>query len=178
MGKDKWAKWAKVIEYLESKNRDPEKTLKLLKGNDKGVESNYSIARSSYSMNVIATITQKKLDPKNKGKSLTHVIRQWVKSKDFEDFYNLIRSPEKLVLDKVEANKTQNKYIKQIKDLWDQPNQKSFRRYFADTKGYFIMGTGSGIGKRNIKENLFGASKEIIKEALPKLKKRFKTKNK
>ena len=126
MGKDKWAK---VIEYLESKNRDPEKTLKLLKGNDKGVESNYSIARSSYSMNVIATITQKKLDPKNKGKSLTHVIRTWVKSKDFQSFYDL-------------------------------------------------MGTGSGIGKRNIKENLFGASKEIIKEALPKLKKRFKTKNK
>ena len=119
MGKDKWAKvidkWAKVIEYLESKNRDPEKTLKLLKGNEKGVESNYSIARSSYSMNVIATITQKMNDPKNKGKTLTHVIRQWVKSKDFEDFYNLIRSPEKLVLDKVEANKTQNKYIKPLK---------------------------------------------------------------
>ena len=175
MGKDKWAK---VIEYLRSSNRDPEKTLKLLKGNQKGVESNYSIARSSYSMNVIAVITQKINDPKNKGKTLTHVIRQWVKSKDFEDFYNLIRSPEKLVLDKVEANKTQNKYIKQIKDLWDQPNQKHFRRYFEDTKGYFIMGTGSKIGRRKIKDNLFGASKEILKEALPKLKKRFKTKNK
>ena len=61
MGKDKWAK---VIEYLRSSNRDPEKTLKLLKGNQKGVESNYSIARSSYSMNVIAVITQKINDPK------------------------------------------------------------------------------------------------------------------
>ena len=171
MGKDKWAK---VIEYLRSSNRDPEKTLKLLKGNDKGVESNYSIARSSYSMNVIATITQKKLDPKNKGKSLTHVIRTWVKSKDFQSFYDLMKSHENI---KWQKKKIED-YVKQIKDLWNKPNQKSFRTYFADTKGYFIVGTWPGIGKRNIKENLFGASKEIIKEALPKLKKRFKTKNK
>ena len=174
MGKDKWAK---VISYLRSSNRDPDKVLKLLQGNQKGVESNYSIARSSYSMNVIATITQKMNDPKNKGKTLTHIIRQWVKSKDFEDFYNLIRSPEKLVLDKVEANKTQNKYIKQIKDLWDQPNQKKFRNYFADTKGYFILGTGSGIGRRKIKESLLGASEKIVKEAIPKIKKRLKNKS-
>ncbi len=176
MDKDK-DKWAKVIKYLRSSNRDPDKVLKLLQGNQKGVESNYSIARSSYSMNVIATITQKMNDPKNKGKTLTHVIRQWVKSKDFEDFYNLIRSPEKLVLDKVEANKTQNKYIKQIKDLWDQPNQKKFRDYFADTKGYFITGSGSGIGRRKIRDNLFGPSKEIIKQAIPKIKKRLKNKS-
>ena len=179
MDKDKDKdKWAGVIKYLRSSGRDPAKVLKLLQGNQKGVESNYSIARSSYSMNVIATITQKLNDPKNKGKTLTHVIRQWVKSKDFEDFYNLIRSPERLVLDKVEANKTQNKYIKQIKDLWDQPNQKKYRDYFAITKGYFITGTGSGIGRRKIKDNLFGANEKIIKAALPKLKKRFKTKTK
>ena len=28
------------------------------------------------------------MDPKNKGKSRSHIIRTWVKSKDFEDFYN------------------------------------------------------------------------------------------
>ena len=33
MGKDKWAK---VIEYLKKSNRDPDKVLKLLKGNVKG----------------------------------------------------------------------------------------------------------------------------------------------
>ena len=171
MDKDK-DKWAEVIEYLRSSNREPVKVLKLLQGNQKGVESTYSIARTSYSMNVIATITQKMSDPKNKGKTLTHVIGQWVKSKDFEDFYNLTRSAEKLVLDKVEANKTQNKYIKQIKDLWDQPNQKHFRKYFEATKAYYIMGTGSGIGRRKIKDNLFGASKENIKEAVKNLKKK------
>ena len=169
MGKDKWTK---VIEYLKKSNRDPDKVLKLLKGNVKGVESAYSIARSSYSMNVIATITQKMNDPKNKGKSLTHVIRQWVKTKDFADFYNLIRSPENKVWDQVEANNTQNKYIKQIKDLWDKPNQKHFRKYFEATKGYFIMGTGSGIGKRKIKDNLWGADKKTIKAAVKILKKK------
>ena len=33
MGKDKWDK---VIEYLKHSNRDPEKVLNLLKGNQKG----------------------------------------------------------------------------------------------------------------------------------------------
>ena len=45
MGKDKWAE---VIEYLRTSNRDPKKTLKLLKGNEKGHQSNYNINRSSY----------------------------------------------------------------------------------------------------------------------------------
>jgi len=72
MGKDKWAK---VISYLRSSKRDPDKVLKLLKGSDKGIETSHTVARSSYSMNVIATITQKKLDTKNKGKTLTHIIR-------------------------------------------------------------------------------------------------------
>ena len=30
------------------------------------------------------------MDPKNKGKTLTHVIRTWVKSKVFEDFYEWV----------------------------------------------------------------------------------------
>ena len=107
-------KWADVIEYLRSSKRSPEKVLKLLKGSDKGVETNLTVARSSYSMNVIATITQKKHEPKNKGKTLTHIIRTWVKSKDFEDFYNLIRAPEKLKYDKTKLET----YVKQINDLW------------------------------------------------------------
>ena len=61
MGKDKWAE---VIEYLRTSNRDPKKTLKLLKGNEKGHQSNYNINRSSYTLNIIAAITQKTLDPK------------------------------------------------------------------------------------------------------------------
>ena len=43
MGKNKWAK---VFEYLKSSKRDPDKTLKLLQGNQKGAETNYSVRRS------------------------------------------------------------------------------------------------------------------------------------
>ena len=81
MGKDKWAK---VISYLRSSNRDPDKVLKLLKGNQKGKETNYDINRSSYALNIIAVITQKMRDPKNKGKTRAHIIRTWVKSDDFK----------------------------------------------------------------------------------------------
>ena len=163
MGKDKWAK---VIEYLKNSNRDPDKVLKLLKGSDKGIATSHTVARSSYSMNVIATITQKKLDPKNKGKTLTHIIRTWVKSKDFQDFYNLIRSNEKLVWKKEKIEE----YVKQINDLWTKPNQQHFKKYFEATKGYFIMGTGSKIGRRKIKDNLFGADKKTIDTAVKNLK--------
>lgn len=164
MGKDKWDK---VIEYLRNSNRDPDKVLKLLKGSDKGIETNYTVSRSSYSMNVIATITQKKLDPKNKGKTLTHIIRTWVKSKDFQDFYNLIRSNEKLVWKKEKIEE----YVKQINDLWSKPNQKHFRNYFEATKGYLIMGTGSKVGtKRKIKNSLYGANQKTIKSVVKKLK--------
>lgn len=171
MGKEKWAE---VFEYLRSSNRDPKKTLKLLKGSDKGIETSYTVSRSSYSMNVIATITQKKLDPKNKGKTLTHIIRTWVKSKDFQDFYNLIRSNEKLVWKKEKIEE----YVKQINDLWSKPNQKHFRNYFEATKGYLIMGTGSKVGtKRKVKNSLYGADEKTIKSAVKKLKKNYKNKN-
>ena len=67
--------WAEVISYLRSSNRDPDKVLKLLKGNQKGKESNYDINRSSYALNIIAVIIQKMSDPKNKGKTRSHIIR-------------------------------------------------------------------------------------------------------
>ena len=111
MGKDKWDK---VIEYLTHSKRDPEKVLNLLKGCDQNKESNYDVNRASYSLNVIAIITQKQLDPENKDKTLTHIIRQWVRSKDFEQFYNLMRS---------EA-------------------QSKNKEYFKSTDGYFIVGMG------------------------------------
>ena len=146
MGKDKWAK---VIDYLKKSNRNPDAVLRLLKGSDKGTESNYTIARSSYSMNVIGVITAKKLEPKNKGKSLTHIIRQWVKSKDFEDFYNLIKSPENKKYDRSKLEK----YVKQINDLWSKPNQKAYRKYFEMTKGKVLIQTGS-TGTKARKRNL------------------------
>ena len=135
MGKDKWDK---VIEYLTHSNRDPQKVLNLLKGSDQGKESNYDINRASYSLNIIAIITQKQLDPENKGKSLTHIIRHWVKSKDFETFYNLMRSEEKITYNKTKVED----YVKQLKDLWYSKAQSKNKEYFKRTDGYFIIGMG------------------------------------
>ena len=148
MGKDKWDK---VIEYLKTSERDPDNVLKLLKGNQKGKESNYDINRSSYALNVIAVIIQKTRDPKNKGKTRTHIIRTWVKTKDFRNFYNLMRHEENLKwsMDNVP------KYVKQINDLWSKPNQQKWKKYFEMTGGYFEVGKGSGIGKKSISSNLF-----------------------
>ena len=131
MGKDKWAQ---VISYLRNSNRDPDKVLKLLKGNQKGKESNYDINRSSYALNIIAVIIQKTRDPKNKGKTRSQIIRTWVKTKDFRNFYNLMRHEEKILkwsMDNVP------KYVKQINDLWSKPNQQKWKKYFRDNRWLF-----------------------------------------
>ena len=144
--------WAEVISYLRSSNRNPDKVLKLLKGNEKGKETNYDINRSSYALNIIAVITQKTLDPKNKGKTRSHIIRTWVKSEDFKNFYNLMRSEEKLKwsMDKVP------KYVKQINDLWSKPNQQHWIKYFKMTGGYFLVGEeNKKLKNKNISSNLF-----------------------
>jgi len=65
-------------------------------------------------LNIIAIVTQKQLDPENKDKSLTHIIRQWVKSKDFIQFYNLMNEQENIIWDKSKLED----YTKQLKDLW------------------------------------------------------------
>lgn len=137
MGKDKWAE---VIEYLRTSNRDPKKTLKLLKGNEKGHQSNYNINRSSYTLNIIAAITQKTLDPKNKNKNITSIIRSWVITKDFEEFYNLLRRDEGKKYVRADAEYTKL-YTKQLLDLWYSKTKEvlKWKRYFKKTKGYFIV---------------------------------------
>ena len=151
MGNDKWDK---VIKHLRSSNRDPDKVLKLLKGSDKGIETSYSISRSSYALNVIALITQKIMDPKNKGKTRSHIIRTWVKSKEFEDFYNLMRLNEKKKYNKANIET----YVKQLNDLWAKPSQRANREYFRKTKGRvlikpttaFILAAGVGFSSLNL----------------------------
>jgi hypothetical protein len=108
MGDDIWAEVFEYLEYLKTSGRDPEKILKLLKGNQKGKETNYDINRSSYT--------------------------QWVKSEDFKNFYNLMRHEEDLTwsMDKVED------YVKQINDLWNKPNNQHWVKYFEMTGGYFL----------------------------------------
>ena len=131
-------KWDKVIEYLTHSDRDPQKVLNLLKGCDQGKESNYDINRVSYSLNIIAIVTQKQLDPENKDKSLTHIIRQWVKSKDFIQFYNLMKEQENITWDKSKLED----YTKKLKDLWYSKSQSKNKEYFKRIDGFIKLGAG------------------------------------
>ena len=79
-------KWDKVIEHLTHSDSDLEKVLSLLKGCDQGNASNYDVNRASYSLNIIAIVTQKQLDPENKDKTLTHIIRQGLNQKTSFNF--------------------------------------------------------------------------------------------
>ena len=139
MGKDKWAD---VIEYLRSSKRDPKKTLKLLQAGDKGHQTNYNISRSSYTLNIIATLTQKISDPKNKGKKLNTIIRNWVRTKDFEEFYNLMRHEEGKKIKNIKSDDVAVQlYTKQIKDLWYSKSKEAvyWKKYFKQTNGIFYV---------------------------------------
>ena len=170
MGKVAKDKWDKVIEYLTHSKRDPEKVLNLLKGSDQGKESNYDINRASYSLNIIAIITQKQLDPQNKGKSLTHIIRHWVKSKDFIQFYNLMRSEEKLTWDKAKVEV----YTKQLQDLWYSKAQSKNKEYFKKTDGYYMLQMGfqktTGLSMDQARNRKLVGSKLHDTSRLPKAK--------
>ena len=163
MGKVAKDKWDKVIEYLTHSDRDPQKVLNLLKGCDQGKESNYDINRASYSLNIIAIVTQKQLDPENKDKSLTHIIRQWVKSKDFIQFYNLMKEHEKITWDK----SILEDYTKQLKDLWYSKSQSKNKEYFKKTDGFIKLGA---ISSKTNAVNLLENHRKGIEELRPKAK--------
>ena len=156
-------KWDKVIEYLTHPDRDPQKVLSLLKGCDQGKESNYDINRASYSLNIIAIVTQKQLDPENKKKSLTYIIRQWVKSKDFIQFYNLMMEQENITWDKSKLED----YTKQLKDLWYSKSQSKNKEYFKRTDGFIKLGLGFN---KIIGINFLEKDRKGIKELRPKAK--------
>ena len=156
-------KWDKAIEYLTHSDRDPQKVLNLLKGCDQGKESNYSINRASYSLNIIAIVTQKQLDPENKDKSLTHIIRQWVKSKDFIQFYNLMKEQESITWHKSKLED----YTKQLKDLWYSKSQSKNKEYFKKIDGFIKLGVGYN---KTITVNILEKDRKGIEEFRPKAK--------
>ena len=161
MGK---SKWDKVFNYLKNSNRDPDKVLKLLKGSEKGIETSLTVSRSSYALNVIAVVTQKVMDPKNKGKTLTHVIRHWANSKDFENFYNLMKLNEKKTYDK----NLLDKYVKQINDLWTKPQHKKWREYFKNTKGFLLVNPTTHPHEIMNKINKRGFHSSLLKTKSPR----------
>ena len=165
MGKVAKDKWDKVIEYLTHSDSDLEKVLSLLNGCDQGNASNYDVNRASHSLNIIAIVTQKQLDPENKDKTLTNIIRQWVKSKDFIQFYNLMRKQENITWDKSKLED----YTKQLKDLWYSKSQSKNKEYFKKIDG-FNKTAGSNLLEKDSKEELRPKAK-IIEKTFDKIKK-------
>ena len=171
MGKVAKDKWDKVIEYLTYPDRDPQKVLSLLKGCDQGNQSNYDINRASYSLNIIAIVTQKQLDPENKDKTLTHIIRHWVKSKDFIQFYNIMKKQENITWDKSKLED----YTKLLKDLWYSKSQSKNKEYFKKIDGFIRLGDGfnktskANFLEKDSKEELRPKAK-IIEKTLDKIK--------
>ena len=156
-------KWDKVIEYLTHSDRDPQKVLNLLKGCDQGKQSNYDVSRASYALNIIVIIAQKQLDPENKDKSLTHIIRQWVKSKDFIQFYNLMKEQENITWDKSKLED----YTKQLKDLWYSKSQSKNKEYFKRIDGFIKLGVGFN---KTTDINILEKDRKRIEELRPKAK--------
>ena len=163
MGKVAKDKWDKVIEYLTHSDRDPQKVLSLLKGCDQGIASNYDVSRASYSLNIIAIVTQKQLDPENNDKSLTHIIRQWVKSKDFIQFYNLMKKQENITWNKSKLED----YTKQLKDLWYSKSQSKNKKYFKKIDGFIKIGVSFN---KKTGANLLEKDSKGIEEPRPKAK--------
>jgi len=165
-------KWDKVIEYLTHSDRDLEKVLSLLKGCDQGNASNYDTNRASYSLNIIAIVTQKQLDPENKDKSLTHIIRQWVKSKDFIQFYNLMKKQENITWDKSKLED----YTKQLKDLWYSKSQSKNKEYFKKIDGFIRLGdgfnktAGANLLEKDCNEEELRPKAKIIEKTFDKIK--------
>ena len=163
MGKVAKDKWDKVIEYLTHSDRDPQKVLNLLKGCDQGKEFNNDINRVSYSLNIISIVTQKQLDPENKDKSLTHIIRQWVKSKDFIQFYNLMNEQENIIWDKGKLED----YTKLLKDLWYSKSQSKNKEYFKRMDGFIKLKVGLD---KTTGVNLLEKGRKRMEEPRPKAK--------
>jgi len=165
-------KWDKVIEYLTHSDRDLQKVLDLLKGCDQSKKSNYDINRGSYSLNIIAIVTQKQLDPENKDKSLTHIIRQWVKSKDFIQFYNLMKKQENIIWDKSKLED----YTKQLKDLWYSKSQSKNKEYFKKIDGFIRLGDGfnktarANLLEKDCNEEELRPKAKIIEKTFDKIK--------
>ena len=158
-------KWDKVIEYLTRSDRDLQKVLNLLKGCDQVKGSNDDINRASYALNILAIVTQKQLDPENKDKSLTHIIRQWVKSKDFIQFYNLMKEQEKITWNKSKLED----YTKQLKDLWYSKSQSKNKEYFKKIDG-FNKTAGANLLENNSKEEELRPKAKIIQKTFDKIK--------
>jgi len=185
MGKDKWDK---VIEYLKNSKRDPDKTLKLLKKQEKGSnkDSQYQVFRGSWAHAVIYSIYNEVGKPKeNKSKlikpTVTQTIMNWCKSKDFEIEYAqwhpgkdnpMHEFSGPFHLDMYKKNLSLEKKMKLVSDIWYSKKYKYLKDMLSENNGKIP------ISDPRIDKNVFINSKMVNekdrKKFFKKTKKDFK----
>ena len=129
--------WEDFIKEVKKKypKAKPDKLIKLVKTAYGGPssESNYNVLRSSWSMNSVAVIYKRVHETKNKNKPLRNVIRNWVDSKDYREFYDLIHTP----LRKSFIDNTIDKHVRNLNDIWIGKKGKYFRELLRENNGLY-----------------------------------------
>jgi len=108
-------KWDKVIKFLDTTTAEPEKVLNSLKvvyGKSSNKNSWYQIWRGSWPIEVVVSIYNKVGTPKdNKKRSLTEIVKNWVKSKDYQINYDTFHPGP--------GNLQHEDHLQYGLDLWD-----------------------------------------------------------
>ena len=145
-------KWDKVIEYLNTTKAEPEKVLKSLQTvySQTNSSSAYHTLRSSWPIDVVWNIYNKSGTKNKKKKNLptTEIIRNWVKSDDYDIAYRMFHpgpgndmydlpGQESLMKIKLYKNLPIEKHIKNCNDIWVSAKGKRFRKDLEDNNGQY-----------------------------------------
>jgi|TARA_Y100000294_G_C8486276_1_gene308856 hypothetical protein len=197
MGADKWNK---VIKFLNTTKADPEKVLKSLKviyGKTSNKNSWYQIWRGSWPIEVVVAIYNKEGTPNTvKKRSLTEIVKNWVKSDvyqvrydtfhpgpgnmlhEFDDNYGL-NLWDPIPTDsygKTQTSKTFKRHVRNCMDHWNNKKGRALRKILDENNGMIPvknMNKFSLYPSTHIKGKIKGrtfpkTSSKILKEELNK----------
>ena len=147
------ANWDKVISYLRTTKAKPEKVLNMLKtiyGKKSSQESDYEVVRNSWAYIVIGSLANK-YGTKDKKKKIpfTQVIRNWVKSKDYQEAWCMFhqKKVKNKKLNRVEWNRSeeedfnkisQDRHVRNLNDIWVSKNGKNIRKNLSPNNKFYI----------------------------------------
>ena len=145
--------WNKVIKFLKTSNANPNKVLNSLKtiySQTKNSSSAYHTLRSSWPIDVVWNIYNKTGTKYKNKKNLptTEVIRNWVKSEDYDMAYRMFHpgpgndlydlpGQEDLMKIKLYKKLPIEKHIKNCNDIWISKKGKRFRKDLEDNNGQY-----------------------------------------
>jgi hypothetical protein len=151
-------KWDEVIEFLETSKADPEKVLKSLKviyGKTSNKNSWYQIWRGSWPIEVVISIYNKDQTPKDgKKRSLTEIVKNWVKSEVYQVRYDTFHpgpgnlqhedndqfglklwDPIPKIDGKVLTSTTFRRHVRNCMDHWNNKKGRALRKILEENNG-------------------------------------------